>query len=119
MGTLTYDGTVKKEFDDRVLAHLQVVIGSKLRRGESFFFTWRDDASVGDGRTSVWMHPQVPMVYKYFGSRQPRLNVAWIDALAYTANSPHGLYLVPEPAESSSTAPSTQWEEDDIDGGGR
>lgn len=25
---------------------------------------------------------------------------AWIDALAYTANAPTGLYLVPEPAQN-------------------
>jgi hypothetical protein len=98
MGKLIYDGTVKVDFDDRTLAHLQLVIGTKLRRGEPFHFTWRDDASIGDGHTTVWVHPRCSLVYKYYGSRMPRLNPAWIDALAFTANSPAGLHLVPEPA---------------------
>lgn len=100
MGKFIYDGTIKVDFDDRTLAHLQIVIGSKLRRGEPFHFTWKDDTSIGDGRTTVWVHPRCSLVYKYYGSRRPRLNAAWIDALAYTANSPGGLYLVPEPSES-------------------
>ncbi|KFF58097.1 ATP-dependent DNA ligase, partial [Cryobacterium sp. MLB-32] len=43
MGKLTYDSSLTADFDDRVLAHIQLVIGTKLRRGESFYFSWRDD----------------------------------------------------------------------------
>ena len=32
MGKFIYEGSIKVDFDDRVLAHLQLVIGSKLRR---------------------------------------------------------------------------------------
>lgn len=97
MGKFIYADTVKVDIEDRTLAHLHVVIGTKLRRGEAFYFTWREDASVGDGRTSVWLHQAVPLVYRFSGSRKPALNAAWIDALAYTANSSSGLHLVPEP----------------------
>ena len=72
-----------------------------MRRGEPFHFTWKDDTSIGNGRTTVWVHPRCTLVYKYYGSRKPTINMAWIEALVYTANSPAGLYLVPEPAESS------------------
>ena len=99
MGKLNYAGLVKVDFEDRLLAHLQMVIGTKLRRGESFHFTWRDDESIGDGRTCIWLHPQIPIIYKFYGSRTPKLNPAWIDALAYAANSPNGLHIVPEPLE--------------------
>lgn len=98
MGRFTYDSTVQVEFEDRVLAHLQLVIGSKIRRGESFHFSWRDDSSVGDGRTIVWIHPQSSIVYKFYGSRAPVLNREWIDALVQAANSNQGLHVVPEPA---------------------
>jgi len=98
MGKLIYEGTIKVDFDDRTLAHLQLVIGNKLRRGEPFHFTWRDDASIGDGRTTVWLHPACGLVYKFYGGRKPQMNPAWVDALAFTANSQSGLYLVPEPA---------------------
>lgn len=38
MGSLRYDGQWV-EFDDDVLAHLQIVIIGKLRRGESFLMS--------------------------------------------------------------------------------
>lgn len=101
MGKFIYEGSVTVDLDDRVLTHVQIVIGQKLRRGESFHFTWREDPSLGDGRTSVWLHPAASLVYKYFGSRQPSVNRAWLEALTFTANSTTGLYIVPEPPESS------------------
>lgn len=104
MGKFTYQSGSRVDFDDRILAHLQVVISNKLRRGESFLFTWRDDVSVGDGRTSVWLSPSLAMTFKYFGSRRPSLNRAWIEALAVTANGPAGLYVVPEPADTGEIA---------------
>ncbi|KTS55178.1 ATP-dependent DNA ligase, partial [Microbacterium testaceum] len=45
MGKFIYEGGVRNEFEDRLLAHLQVVIGNKLRRGEPFYFVWKDDIS--------------------------------------------------------------------------
>jgi hypothetical protein len=104
MGKLTYESTIKVDFDDRLLAHLQLVISEKLRRGECFHFTWKDDASIGDGRTSVWVHPNLNLTYKFYGGRRPAINRAWIQALMYTANSPTGLYVVPEPAEDADTS---------------
>ena len=99
MGTLNYGDAFSADFDDRLLAHLQIVIGAKLRRGEAFYFGWVDDTRVGDGRTTVWMHPAVPIVYKYFGSRQPQINRAWINALTDSANTISGLRVVPEPPD--------------------
>lgn len=101
MGKLIFEGTVKLDLDDRTLAQVQFVIGNKLRRGEPFFFTWREDPSVGDGRTAVWVHPGADIAFRYHGSRVPPLNRAWLEALAYTANSPGGLHVVPEPAPES------------------
>lgn len=97
MGKLVYDRAVSVDFDDRVLAHVQIVIGMKLRRGESFYFSWKDDASVGDGRTAIWLHPAASLLYKYYGSRNPAINPAWIHALELTANTNTGLQIVAEP----------------------
>lgn len=99
MGKFIYDSTIKVDFEDRLLAHLQLVIGAKVRRGESFHFSWRDDPSTGEGRTIVWINPHTPLAYKFFGSRVPQINRAWIEDLTTTANSPAGLHLVPEPPE--------------------
>lgn len=97
MGKLTYDAALVADFDDRTLAHLQIVIAAKLRRGEAFAFSWRDDADVGDGRTTIWMHPTISLVYKFLGGRPPEINKRWIDELASTSNSPAGLRITPEP----------------------
>jgi hypothetical protein len=99
MGKLTYDSTVVVDFDDRLLAHLQMVIATKLRRGESFAFSWRDEAAVGDGRTTIWLNPALPLVFKYFGSKPPAINRLWVEALLQAANSSSGLHIVPEPTE--------------------
>lgn len=103
MGKLTYDSSVTADFDDRLLAHVQLVIGAKLRRGESFYFSWRDDPLAGGGRSSVWIHPGIPLAFKYFGSRTPTLNREWVEALSLTANSAAGLQIVPEPTIASTT----------------
>jgi hypothetical protein len=97
MGTLTYDSTLTVDFEDRVLAHLQLVIGAKLRRNEAFYFSWKDDTSIGNGRSTLWMHPTIPLHYKYHGGRPPSINRAWVDELMLTANTPAGLQLVSEP----------------------
>jgi len=104
MGMLAYDRSLTIDFDDRTLAHLQIVIGMKMRRGESFYFSWKDDQQVGDGRTSIWLHPTIPLVYKYYGSRSPAINPAWIHALEVSANTNAGLQIVPEPSVPTSKA---------------
>lgn len=97
MGNLTYDQSLTMEFDDRTLGHLQIVIGSKLRRSESFYFSWKDDKRVSDGRTTIWLNPTISLVFKYYGSRMPALNREWLILLEQSANAPHGLQALPEP----------------------
>lgn len=101
MGTFIYDGGPKVKIEDRALTHLQLVMTSKLRRGEPFSFTWRDDLSIGGGRTMVWIHPGSSLTFKYRGSSSPTLNRAWVEALATTASTPGGLHLVHEPADTT------------------
>lgn len=100
MGLFVYDSSVKVNFEDRLLAHLQLVIASKLRRREAFFFTWKEDVSVGGGRRSVWLHSHAGLQFKFHGSWIPQLNRDWLEALNTTANSPRGLYVIHEPAPS-------------------
>jgi hypothetical protein len=106
VGKFLFEQQLRVDFDDRLLAHLERVITAKLRRGESFTFTWKDDASIGDGRTTIWLHPRSVIIFKFHGSRRPLLNKAWLEALSYTANGPNGLYVVPEPPpQTSGTEP--------------
>ncbi|PYY35626.1 ATP-dependent DNA ligase [Curtobacterium sp. MCPF17_046] len=103
MGKLVYDSTFTAEFDDRLLTHLQIVIGMKLRRGESFMFSWKDDVELGDGRTAIWLDRSMPLVFRYSGGRVPAVNRAWVEALGLTAGSSAGLRIVPEPTDSGET----------------
>jgi len=96
VGTLTYDSKLTATFDDRILAHLQVVIWSKVRRGEQFSFTWTDPSRSG-GRTSIWISPNISLAFEFYGSRVPAINRQWVEVLNKSANSPGGLQLLPEP----------------------
>ncbi|MBF4460952.1 MULTISPECIES: ATP-dependent DNA ligase [unclassified Rathayibacter] len=97
MGRLIYDSTLEADFDDRLLAHLQIVIGSKLSRNESFYFSWKDSQAVGDGRTSIWLHPAIPLRFKYHGGRAPNINPDWIRQLLADSHTAHGLRISEEP----------------------
>ena len=100
MGSIVYDGkSAIIEIEDRLLAHLRLVILAKFRRHEYFSFNWTDPASLGSGRGTVWLGPQIPVVFRFEGSREPHINRAWVEALMNAANSPAGLTAVPEPPE--------------------
>jgi len=96
MGSLRYDNVVI-EFDDRLLAHLQVVIAQKIRRGESFFMSWRDAPAAGDGHSSIWIHPAQNLFFTFDG-RMPTLNQEWVEALLASANGSKGLIVMAEDA---------------------
>lgn len=103
MGSLTYDRVIV-EIDDRILAHLQVVIVQKLRRGESFLLSWQDAATAGSGRSSIWLNPAIPLYFKYVGGRASMLNRLWLEDLSLSANSAQGLVIVSEAGSSPATA---------------
>ncbi|WP_405372846.1 MULTISPECIES: hypothetical protein [unclassified Microbacterium] len=96
MGHLTI-GTTSVVYDDRTLEHLEAAFTTKLRRRESFVFSWSTHHSLGGGRVSVWLHPAVNLEYRYSLPRDGGLNLAWVDALIVDANSLGGMRVVPEP----------------------
>jgi len=105
VGTLFYGaGRLPIRIDDRILAHVKAVVTAKIRRGEGFLISWTDSAEVGDGRSSVWVHPQCDMHYKFDSGTPPKLDPALLEQLniasiqargielsdATLAHSPHG-----------------------------
>ena len=104
MGRLTYDSTNVIDFEDRLLAHLQIVIGQKIRVNESFYFSWKNDPKAGDGRCTIWINPSLPLHFKYTTGKMPPINVKWLRILADSANTPSGLVILPEPAEDGKPA---------------
>lgn len=95
MGRLVY-GTATYELDDRLLAHLQVVVGTKLRRGENFFVSWRNPVAGGSGRQSIWIDNGVHLAFEYTGGVIPAVNREWIESMASSAATNFGLQLTDE-----------------------
>ena len=97
MGTLIYGPTATSiAIEDRDLAHLQTVILAKLRRSESFAFSWERPGEQGGAHTTLWMHPQMYLEFCYSSAKGPALNRNWVERLMARANSGSGLELVPE-----------------------
>ncbi|MFJ3034849.1 ATP-dependent DNA ligase [Curtobacterium pusillum] len=109
MGHLIYAGEqLDLAVDDRALTHLQIVIVNLLRREHRFVFSWKDDVLRGDGRSAIWLHPNVSLHFKFSGSRVPSINRSWLEELYAAATSGSGLVLTPEPPDTS-TAEDSAW----------
>lgn len=95
MGSITYDNVVV-EFDDRTLAHLQVVVVQRFNAGKPVLLSWLDALAIGDGRSSMWLSPSAPLHFKFAGSRTPEIDRAWLGLLTERATSGPGLVVCDE-----------------------
>ncbi len=84
------------EFEDRLLAHLKVVIGQKLKKQESFFLSWQKPHDQGDGRMSLWLSPYATISFHFSGSKEPEMSKDWVRALNSLAHTPRGLIAISE-----------------------
>ena len=100
MGFFIYDNEREIRVDDRVLAHLQIVIIDKLRRSESFELHLRSDNVV----VSMWLTRWAPLQFVYEGNRRPRINWLWVNMLAAECGFTGTLELLPEPVETPAEA---------------
>ena len=104
MGTLYYgDSRLPIPLDDRALSHIKVVSINKLRRGESFTFSWVKGRAEGHGRSTVWISPEIALHFESDGSKEPTLNRRWLEELSLVAGSGTGLVILDEPAEGTDT----------------
>lgn len=92
MGTIVH-GNMSVDFEDRLLTHLQIVIMQRFRRNEPLIISWLDSVTVGDGRSSMWMTPMLPVYFKFAGSRVPTIDHDWLRTLSESAASSTGLIL--------------------------
>ncbi len=101
MGTIYYGGSATPiHIDDRALAHLKVVVATKLRRGESFTLSWKHPEDEARGRSTIWLHPSIPLRFVFDDPETPDLSREWLEELAQTANSSGGIMLVAEQIDS-------------------
>jgi hypothetical protein len=94
------------DMDDRTLAHVKMVVVSKLRRDESFLMTWVVPLEQGSGRDSVWFSHAIPLQFHFDGNRPPAINRAWLDVLMESANRGE-LHVTAEPDRASSGSPAS------------
>src|SRR4051794_28421510 len=94
MGTLYYGSSrTPILIEDRVLAHLKIVITSKLRRSESFLLSWDEPNENGSGRASVFIHQTCDLIYRFDGSRPADLDQQLLETMAAESTSTRGLHI--------------------------
>lgn len=96
MGTIQYGSSDDIHIEDRALAHLKVVIATKLRRNESFTLSWRHPEGQQVGRSTIWLHPSIPLRFTFDEPEAPQLNPKWIQDLMQSASSTGGISLIDE-----------------------
>ena len=85
--------------EDRALAHLKVVIATRLRRHESFTLSWEHHDGEPRGRSTIWLHPSIPLRFVFDAPEPPALNGRWIEDLMNSVSSTGGIFLVVEEIE--------------------
>ncbi len=102
MGSLYYgDSAEPINIDDRALAHLKIVIATKLRRNESFTLSWHHADAENGGRSTIWLHPSIPLRFVFAESEAPEISRQWVESLASSASSSGGITLVDEDVEDT------------------
>jgi hypothetical protein len=106
VGTIYYGGSETPiHIEDRALAHLKVVIATKLRRGESFTLSWRHPEDEARGRSTIWLHPSIPLRFVFDEPDPPALSRQYVQELADSANSSGGIQLVSEHIQTGEEPP--------------
>lgn len=90
MGHLYYGGAAEPiDIPDRMLAHVKVVIATKLRRGESFTFNWRDTV----GRSTIWLQPAIELRFVFSSPEPEMLDPEMLQHLANEAAGSAGIMV--------------------------
>ncbi|MFF0911105.1 hypothetical protein ACFWZW_10495 [Microbacterium enclense] len=94
MGHLFYGSSERPVvMPDVVLAHIKVVIATKLRRGESFTLSWQHPRGEEAGRSTLWIHPSIPLRFVFSSVDPEVLDPAVLQRYATAANSSSGLVV--------------------------
>lgn len=76
---------------EHLLAHVKLVVATKLRRNESFMMSWRHPD--GSGRSSVWLQASIPLRFIFDSPEEPAIDHALLVSIAASAASNGGLVL--------------------------
>ncbi|WP_434810743.1 hypothetical protein [Microbacterium sp. bgisy189] len=103
MGRLYYGAAGDQiTMPDDELAHLKIVVATKLRRSESFTLSWRHGTETDPRLSSVWMHCSIPLRFEFDGGDADALDRTRLQQLAEAANTNRGIVLeLIEPARAA------------------
>ena len=94
MGHLIYGNSKDAiAIPDRLLPHVKVVVATKLRRLESFTISWQHPADAPRGRSTIWMHPSIPLRFVFDAAEATQLDRAYLQKLAQAAGSTGGMVI--------------------------
>jgi len=97
MGTLVHGYRVAGyDIEDRKLSHIQMLVGMKLSRGESFYLSWQRPPREGSGRVSVWVSTFTPLQFRFLSRRHPEINREWLEYMMVSSFGPRGVIVVDE-----------------------
>lgn len=93
MATLYYGSDLNPiTLPDRLLGYIKVIASTKLRRGESFTFTWVG-AEGESGRSTIWLQPSIPLRFVFTTAEPEQLVGEYLRALADQSNAASGLMI--------------------------
>ena len=94
MGRLEYNSSRPPiEIDDETLAHLKIIIATKLRRQESFMMTWEPVGDTADRRVSAWISPSIPLVLAFDDATAASIDPARVTHMMEALNA-HGELVI-------------------------
>lgn len=92
MGSLSYGAeSLRIEFEDHLLAHLQALMTAKLRRHEPFTISWNVTREQGSGRVTLWIGPAIPLAFHFTHTERLKLDPRLLERLSVEAASANGL----------------------------
>ena len=103
MGRLIYRDKASFDIDDRLLAHLRIVIMNKLRRNEGFML--QVPVTEGVRQASLWVHASNARVLQFYGGRAPAIDRELVDQMMHDASGPDGLTLSGSGIAAAPSAP--------------
>ena len=74
-----------------------------FRRDESFTVSWRHPDEEPTGRSTIWLHPSIPLRFVFDEPEPPAISRAWIDELVGSANASGGITLIAEHMDASAS----------------
>jgi hypothetical protein len=100
LGTLHYGASrTSLHMEDRALAHLQVVITTKLRRNEGFLIQWERPRDSGSGRGGFWVHPNCDLAYEYEAALDAALDPEELERMMMAASGTGGVRVTADDAD--------------------